>query len=97
MTSRVMPWIPAVAGYEDVRGLGMDARPKEKTVQQECKEALELWLRWDEEHRRITELLFDGKHDPRSLEEQLDCCDVLRQRAIKLTQQVLGATPRTRQ
>jgi hypothetical protein len=68
----------------------VDAGRKESTVQQECREALELWLQWDEQHRRLTELLFDGKNDPLRIEELLDCCDVLRQKAVELSHRALG-------
>lgn len=56
------------------------------------REALELWLRWSEEHERITAALFRARHDPERLEslsERIDQIDQLRWRAAELSQAIL--------
>ena len=88
LTTEVIPRMSVANGSVRLNP-GKDAGSRELTMVQECREALELWLQWDEQHRGLTELLFDGKHEAHRIEELLDACDVLRQRAVELSQRVL--------
>ncbi len=55
-------------------------------------EALQLWLRWNEEHDQITDAMFRARRDTRrlaALAERIDQIDQLRWRAVELSQTLL--------
>lgn len=55
-----------------------------------CREALRLWLSWNAEHDRLTESLFQEREQAARLEELLDTLDILRTKAVTLSQEVLS-------
>src|SRR5580704_11748635 len=77
-----------------------DARaPRELPVaqiaeQQEWKEALELWLRWNECYMHFSAEAFAAGSDPRRLEDLMDQMDQLLQKAVGISRRLL-ADPRT--
>jgi hypothetical protein len=57
---------------------------------EQYREALVLWLRWDREHLRLTELLFAAGHDQRRVEELLDACESMKARVVELSKSLVG-------
>lgn len=55
-----------------------------------CLEVLELWLRWDEENRQLTERLYQAGNDVAEIEQMLDELDVLRRTAAEASRAVLA-------
>lgn len=56
------------------------------------QEALTLWLRWNDAQEHIDANLFAARHDIQQATELLDQLDRLRQRAVKLSSQLLDLT-----
>ena len=54
------------------------------------RHALRMWLHWDQQHRKLTEALFECRNSPQRLEELVDACDRLRLQAAQLSQQLLA-------
>jgi hypothetical protein len=86
--------LPMSGGKVTVTELHPERGPPGERIPPECREALEMWLRWDEQYRQLTERLFDGTHNARHLEEQLDYCDALRQQAVRKTRRLLATAGR---
>ena len=55
------------------------------------REALSLWLRWNSAHERVTSVMFQAELDQRKLEEAMDELDLLRQQAVRLSEELLRA------
>jgi hypothetical protein len=55
----------------------------------EFRDALVLWLRWNEAYERVTANMFCSGDDRRQLEALMDQMDQLRRRAIKLSHELL--------
>jgi len=80
---------PTMAGKQIVA----DSLPNDPRGQAEqYRKALSLWLRWDSEHRRLTELMFAAGQDQERVEQLLDACESLKDRAVELSQSLLGPT-----
>ncbi len=54
------------------------------------REALVLWLRWNQVYERVTEQMFAIGDDPARLQALMDEADGLRRQAIALSQELLG-------
>lgn len=54
------------------------------------REALVLWLRWNQVYERVTEQMFAIGDDPARLQTLMDEADGLRRQAIALSQELLG-------
>jgi hypothetical protein len=65
------------------------SRPGDPYVDR-CRQVLELWLRWDEEQRALTERMFAAGQDQQQLEQLLDEVELLRQTAVEATRAVLA-------
>ena len=54
-----------------------------------CRDALALWLRWNEAYSRATELMFAGDQSPEQIELLMDQMDQLRQEAARVSRELL--------
>ena len=54
------------------------------------REALELWLRWNEAHEQAVAQLFSADLSPQQIEDFLDSIDQLRREAITMSRLLLG-------
>ncbi len=57
--------------------------------QQDCSEALRLWLRWNEQFQGVTEALYEGQGDLARMRDTLDQLDQLRYAAVRMSRQLL--------
>ena len=53
------------------------------------RQALALWMQWNEAYERATSRMFDVGANPAQLEAVMDQMDEVRRRAVELTQRVL--------
>jgi len=53
-------------------------------------EALNLWLRWNAIYENVTTAMFEQRLSQSQLQESMDLADQLRQKAVELTQQIVG-------
>ncbi|MBI2827571.1 MAG: hypothetical protein HYX69_23090 [Planctomycetia bacterium] len=67
-----------------------DARSEAILSIDRCKEALELWLQWNEAYETVTAAAFKKGFDQRQLEAAMDQMDRIRARAIALSAVLLG-------
>lgn len=58
-------------------------------LQLRWREALLLWLRWNQAYEHITERMFQPGHSSAQLQEMMDQMDDLRREAIEQSQQLL--------
>lgn len=58
-------------------------------LEMRLREALVMWLRWNDAHEKCTERLFCEHCDPRQTEELLDQLDGLRHEAVRLSHELL--------
>ena len=63
-----------------------------QAVIERYQEALTLWLRWNDAHERINASLFEARQDLTQSAELLDQLDFLRQKAVKLSSELLDRT-----
>lgn len=54
-----------------------------------CREALVLWLRWNEAYERVTEQMYQPGTSQESLQDTMDQVEDLRRQAISLSQEML--------
>jgi hypothetical protein len=82
-----------------LRSLGGDER-RDDTVQTpdfhageyraRAAEALNLWLRWNAVYENVTTAMFERRLNQQQLQESMDLADQLRQKAVQLTQELVG-------
>ena len=53
------------------------------------RQALSLWMQWNEAYERATSRMFDVGADPAQLEAVMDQMDEVRRRAVELTRRAL--------
>lgn len=58
-------------------------------LQLRWREALVLWLRWNQAYEHATERMFQSGHSPAQLQEMMDQMDDLRREAVEQSQQLL--------
>lgn len=58
-------------------------------LEMDLREALVLWLRWNEAYERVTERLYDGQFGSEQTETVLDEVESLRREAVRLSQELL--------
>lgn len=58
-------------------------------LQLRWREALVLWLRWNQAYEHVTERMFQAGHNPAQLQEMMDQMDDLRREAVAQSQQLL--------
>ena len=56
-----------------------------------CREVLQMWLRWNDASRHVTERMFKERENPEKLQALLDDLDRLRREAVTASQQLLKA------
>ena len=76
--------LPAAIEPETV--ISSDAPFKER-----AQEALHLWLRWNNAYERVTVAMTKPGGSQRQIEELMDQMDVLRRRAIELSQEIVDS------
>lgn len=72
---------------------GEEASASAEAYAARCREVLEMWLRWDEEQRQLTERMFAAGRNQHEIEQLLDECEVLRRAAAEATRAVLAMRP----
>lgn len=58
-------------------------------LQLQWREALLLWLRWNQAYEHVTERMFQAGQNPAQLQELMDQMDELRREAINQSRQLL--------
>lgn len=58
-------------------------------LQLQWREALLLWLRWNQAYEHVTERMFQAGQNPAQLQAMMDQMDELRREAIAQSQQLL--------
>lgn len=58
-------------------------------LQLQWREALVLWLRWNQAYEHVTEQMFQAAQDPARLQQLMDQMDDLRREAVAQSQQLL--------
>lgn len=58
-------------------------------LQLRWREALVMWLRWNQAYEHVTERMFQAGHNPAQLQELMDQMDDLRREAVAQSQQLL--------
>lgn len=58
-------------------------------LQLRWREALVLWLRWNQAYEHVTERMFQSGQNPARLQEMMDQMDDLRREAVVQSQQLL--------
>lgn len=53
------------------------------------REAIRLWLRWNEAYETTTGRMFEKRSDPQALQDEMDLMDQLRRQAITISQELL--------
>lgn len=69
----------------DTNPVRLLSHEREKSVET----ALQLWLRWNENYEKLTEMMFQQATDFTSLQRLADELDELRQKAVALTKQLV--------
>jgi hypothetical protein len=59
-------------------------------MEMRLREALLLWLRWNDAYERVTERLYAGQFSPEQTEAVMDEVDDLRREAIRLSHELLN-------
>ncbi|MDG2409256.1 MAG: hypothetical protein P8M53_09645 [Pirellulales bacterium] len=54
------------------------------------REALQLWLRWNQAHEQITKTLFEDGKPSQKLEDVMDHLDRMRKQAVSLSEGLIG-------
>ena len=54
------------------------------------REALQLWLRWNQAHDQITRALFEGGKPSQRLEDVMDQLDSMRKQAVALSEDLIS-------
>ena len=54
------------------------------------REALRLWLRWNQAHDQITRALFENGKPSQKLEDVMDQLDSMRKQAVALSEDLIG-------
>jgi hypothetical protein len=57
--------------------------------QARAREALSLWVRWNEVYQQVTAAMFDQRQNLEQLQQTMDLADELRRQAVRLTQELL--------
>lgn len=73
------------AGLNEERDAGMS------DPQIRCRDALALWMRWNETFERSTAEMFASRSDPTALQDIMDQMDNMRHSAVTASQRVLDA------
>ena len=68
---------------------GSDAQPGMSDSELRFREALTLWLRWNEAYEQATLHLFSAGPSPEKIEDFMDSLDQLRRQAISLSHNLL--------
>jgi hypothetical protein len=77
-----------------IRGPRESAAASTMPGQPSWKEALELWLRWNECYEHVSAQAFAAGGDPRRLEELMDEMDQVRQQALDISRRLVADSPR---
>lgn len=78
----------------EVRGNDPQHSAAETTADARWREALELWLAWNEAYETTTAQLYQAGGDPQTLEATMDQMDALRRQASELSRRLLGESKR---
>lgn len=65
------------------------------TYDLQCREALSLWSRWNEEYERLTERMYRSQGQPEAIEALLDQLDHLRHMAAEMSRNLLDDPARS--
>jgi len=74
----------------DVRAPHQPSVTSSISEQQSWKEALELWLRWNDCYEHVTAAAFAAEGDQQRLEDLMDEMDQVRQQALDLSRRLLA-------
>ena len=55
-----------------------------------CREALQLWLQWNQAHEQITQTLFENGKPSQKLEDVMDHLDRMRKQAVTLSEGLIS-------
>ena len=61
--------------------------------EQLLRQAVALWLRWNETYEQVTMQAFQARHDQRKLEAIMDEMDSIRRQAIAVSEKALAESP----
>lgn len=78
-----------VSGFDKVSSRSECESEGITDLQLQWREALVLWLRWNQAYEHVTEQMFQAGQDPARLQEMMDRMDDLRREAIAQSQQLL--------
>jgi hypothetical protein len=62
-------------------------------AEQQLRQAVALWLRWNETYEQVTMQAFQARHDQRKLEAIMDEMDSIRRQAIATSEKALSKSP----
>lgn len=78
-----------VSGVDKVSSRGDVESEGVTDLQLQWREALVLWLRWNQAYEHVTEQMFQAGQDPARLQQLMDQMDDLRREAVAQSQQLL--------
>ena len=61
--------------------------------EQRLRQAVALWLQWNEAYEQVTIEAFEARHDQRKLEAIMDDMDSVRRQAIAASKEALSQSP----
>lgn len=81
---------PMIARQQDVGECLPQTTTAYEQFTEDCLAAIDLWLRWDERNRHLTERLFAARGASSDVEALLDECDSLRREAAEVSRRALA-------
>jgi len=60
---------------------------------QELRQAVALWLRWNEAYEQVTMQAYQARHDQRKLEASMDEMDSVRRQAVAASEKAIAKSP----
>jgi len=78
-----------VSGLDKVSSRDRVASQGVTDLQLQWREALVLWLRWNQAYEHVTEQMFQAGQNPAQLQDIMDQMDDLRREAVAQSQQLL--------